>query len=182
MGGVVAGLAFVAIALTGCSSGGSASTTRDSSEPTPVATAAVAPATASGATVPTTTRPASTRPATTLPAPATTAVPAGDAFFVPPDPLPATEPGTLLRARQVPGPQGFTTWQILYVSQRATGEPVAVSGLVSRKVGLGAAAVATGAGPEVSRVVDVDPPLLQPASAIATKVSPATTPSLVALR
>ncbi len=128
----MAGLTFVAIALTGCSSGGSTSTTSDASRPTPVATAA--PATSSGSTVP-----ATTRPATTLASPATTAVPAGDAFFVPPNPLPATEPGSLLRARAVPGPQGFTTWQILYVSRRATGEPVAVSGLVSRKVGLGAA-------------------------------------------
>jgi pimeloyl-ACP methyl ester carboxylesterase len=52
--------------------------------------------------------------------------------------LPATKPGTLLRARQVVGPKGFTTWQILYLSQTATGQPVAVSGLVARQAGLGA--------------------------------------------
>jgi pimeloyl-ACP methyl ester carboxylesterase len=41
----------------------------------------------------------------------------------------------------VPGPDGYTSWQILYVSETVSGAPVAVSGLVARKDGLGGAGV-----------------------------------------
>jgi secretory lipase len=62
--------------------------------------------------------------------------PADDAFYTPPDPLPAGEPGDVIRQRavdvhaeplsQVPMP--VRAWQLLYQSTSATGAPNAVSG------------------------------------------------------
>lgn len=62
-----------------------------------------------------------------------------DPFYTPPDPLPAAAPGDVLRAR----PATFTldpvaltpvplvdSWQVLYRSESATGQPIAVSGTV----------------------------------------------------
>lgn len=62
-----------------------------------------------------------------------------DAFYTPPDPLPASAPGDVLRSRsstftldpvgQTPVP-GVNSWQVLYRSENANGQPMAVSGTV----------------------------------------------------
>lgn len=62
-----------------------------------------------------------------------------DAFYTPPDPLPASAPGDVLRSRpstftldpvaQTPVP-GVNSWQVLYRSENAMGQPIAVSGTV----------------------------------------------------
>lgn len=67
--------------------------------------------------------------------PPTTAAPAGDAFYAPPDPLPAGQPGDLLRQREIAAPAGAKAWQILYLSTSATGTPIAVSGAVYSPTG-----------------------------------------------
>lgn len=56
-----------------------------------------------------------------------------DAFYQPPDPLPAGPPGDVLRSRPIvapafPGAAGV--WQILYRSTDVNGAPIAVSGTV----------------------------------------------------
>ncbi|HLF41389.1 MAG TPA: lipase family protein, partial [Acidimicrobiia bacterium] len=64
--------------------------------------------------------------------------PAQDAFYQAPSPLPAGEPGTIIRSRPVTVRSGFAgvdyqpvlAWQVLYRSTSALGEPVAVSGTV----------------------------------------------------
>ncbi len=59
------------------------------------------------------------------------AAPEGDAFYVPPDPLPPGDPGSVIWARPLPDPiGGGTAWQVLYRSSAENGDPVAVSGLV----------------------------------------------------
>ena len=100
---------------------------------------AVAPTTtATTASPATTAATASTSPATTArPTSTTTAPGPSDGFYVPSQPLATTRPGALLRSEPVDAGPGTRGWRILYVSQRATGEPVAVSGLVV--VGAGAA-------------------------------------------
>ncbi|TDD67925.1 lipase [Actinomadura darangshiensis] len=68
-------------------------------------------------------------------APAADPGPAGDAFYAPPSPLPAGEPGDVIRAR--PAKAGPPTarslanaWQVMYLSTNALGKPVAVTGIV----------------------------------------------------
>lgn len=57
--------------------------------------------------------------------------PAGDAFYVPPDPLPAGQHGDIIWCRPVPSPaQGANAWQILYLSTTVSGARTAVSGTV----------------------------------------------------
>ena len=57
-----------------------------------------------------------------------------EGFYIPPDPLPAGEPGDMIRCEQVdayllPGLRlRARAWRILYRSTTATGEPTAVSG------------------------------------------------------
>jgi hypothetical protein len=63
------------------------------------------------------------------------AAPAGDAFYVPPRPLPAGRPGDILWSRQVPATGtlaglGVEVDQVLYLSTDALGRPDAVSGTV----------------------------------------------------
>ncbi|WP_041261616.1 lipase family protein [Pseudofrankia inefficax] len=63
------------------------------------------------------------------------AAPAGDAFYVPPRPLPAGRPGDILWSRQVPATGmlaglGVEVDQVLYLSTDAQGRPDAVSGTV----------------------------------------------------
>ena len=58
-----------------------------------------------------------------------------DAFFVPPDVLPAGAPGDVIRARaSAAGPPSARAladaWQVMYLSTSATGAPVAVTGTV----------------------------------------------------
>lgn len=70
---------------------------------------------------------------------ASTPTPANDPFYTPPSPLPAGQPGDVIRSR----PSVFTldpffktpvtgvkAWQVLYRSTSATGAPIAVSGTV----------------------------------------------------
>lgn len=58
-------------------------------------------------------------------------------FYIPPDPLPAGEPGTLLRAERInfktaytKPPPGTIGYRIMYLSRSATGKPIAVTGSV----------------------------------------------------
>jgi Secretory lipase len=60
-----------------------------------------------------------------------TSAPAGDAFYVPPSPLPSGQPGDIIWCRAVPSPTpGVTAWQVLYLSTTVSGAPTAVSGTV----------------------------------------------------
>jgi Secretory lipase len=55
--------------------------------------------------------------------------PSGDAFYVPPNPLPAGGPGDIIWYRSSASPvSGADAWQILYLSTTALGAPTAVSG------------------------------------------------------
>jgi pimeloyl-ACP methyl ester carboxylesterase len=61
---------------------------------------------------------------------------AEDPFYVPPEPLPSEEPGTLIRAEEIdPFSEGTKAWRVLYVSRALDGTPVAVSGLVAAPAG-----------------------------------------------
>jgi len=87
--------------------------------------------------------------AVALPAAATPAVPtgpAGDAFYVPPDPLPKAKPGTLIWAQPITAPAGASGWRVLYHSRSVAGHDVAVSGVVFAPQG----AVPKGGRPVVS--------------------------------
>jgi hypothetical protein len=54
-----------------------------------------------------------------------------DAFYSPPQPVPAGSPGELLRMEPAEdGPDGARSWRILYASTGMKGEPVAVSALL----------------------------------------------------
>ncbi len=54
-----------------------------------------------------------------------------DAFYSPPEPIPAGKPGDVLRADPVEkGPDGARSWRILYRSTGMKGEPVAVSAML----------------------------------------------------
>jgi hypothetical protein len=61
---------------------------------------------------------------------------AAEGFYIPPDPLPPGQPGSVIRAERmdaylVPGMRiRGQVWRILYRSSTATGEPTAVSGTV----------------------------------------------------
>ena len=55
-----------------------------------------------------------------------------DAFYLPPDPLPSSVPGTLIRAEEIePFSEGNKAWRVLYVSTAVDGTAIAVSGLVA---------------------------------------------------
>jgi hypothetical protein len=56
--------------------------------------------------------------------------PAGDAFYVPPDPLPPGEPGDVIWQRKKADSGRATSYLILYRSTDALGAPIAVSGTV----------------------------------------------------
>jgi hypothetical protein len=56
--------------------------------------------------------------------------PAGDAFYVPPDPLPPGQPGDVIRMRTQSTSATSTTYLVLYRSTTARGAPTAVSGTV----------------------------------------------------
>jgi len=74
--------------------------------------------------------------ATTAPAGGTTApaesggAPGGDAFYTPPDPLPAGQPGDIIWSRPFAGPGGAPGYEVLYLSRTVDDQPVAVSGVV----------------------------------------------------
>jgi alpha-beta hydrolase superfamily lysophospholipase len=96
--------------------------------------------TTTGATVAPTAPSAST---STSPAAATTApggttrlaAPEGDAFYVPPDPLPPGEPGDVIWAREIDLVPGAEAWLVLYRSTNVRDEPIAVSAVVAAPVG-----------------------------------------------
>jgi pimeloyl-ACP methyl ester carboxylesterase len=122
--GATAAAALV-VGLLAASCGGSSSSSDTTTAATTSSTAA--------ATTSTSAAPASTASsAATAPAspPTTGAAPAGDAFYTPPKPLPAGQPGDLIRQRPIAAPAGAQAWQILYRSTDATGQPIAVSGVV----------------------------------------------------
>ena len=53
------------------------------------------------------------------------------AFYTPPDPLPAGQPGDIIRAEPMDGlPAGTQGWRVLYLSTGMGGETIAVSGAV----------------------------------------------------
>lgn len=57
--------------------------------------------------------------------------PAGDAFYSPPNPLPAGQHGDIIWCRPSSSPvPGSQAWQILYLSATASGQPTAISGTV----------------------------------------------------
>lgn len=139
--------------LVGCSSSdddassgaGAASTpVVDGTGPADTTAATDAPATGAPATDPTgtalaATDPAATDPAATDPAgtePVTSDAPVldapdGNAFYTPPSPIPGDAPGDLIWARPLAdAPDGSVGWMVLYRSESAEGDPIAVSGLV----------------------------------------------------
>lgn len=61
-----------------------------------------------------------------------TIAPTPSAFYLPPDPLPAGAPGTLIRSEPITNnvPEGAAAWRVLYLSTGLNDEPVAVSGVV----------------------------------------------------
>lgn len=64
---------------------------------------------------------------------ATIAAPAGlPDFYSVPDPLPAGEPGDLIKAEQVQaeGVSG-SVWRVMYLSESVAGEPIAVTGMIA---------------------------------------------------
>ena len=64
-------------------------------------------------------------------APNCNTAPAGDAFYVPPSPLPAGPHGGIIWCRSSASPvAGAKAWQILYLSSTVSGAPTAVSGTV----------------------------------------------------
>ncbi|MDH3652959.1 MAG: lipase family protein [Myxococcales bacterium] len=66
----------------------------------------------------------------------TSGTPGGDAFYLPPDPLPSEVPGTLIRAEEIePFSEGSKAWRVLYVSTAVDGTAIAVSGMVAAPAG-----------------------------------------------
>lgn len=64
----------------------------------------------------------------------TTSLPpfSGDDFYAVPDPLPADEPGTLIRYEPVEGAaDGPSTWRMMYLSESVAGDPIIVTGLAA---------------------------------------------------
>ena len=119
------------LAVAACSTG-------SADDPAPSASSGPAASTPVGASGATATSPASGDGAVPT-------APEGDAFWVPPDPLPPGQPGDLIWARTVPGTVvGGTMWLVLYRSLSEDGEPAAVSGVV---------VVPTGAPPAAPRPV-----------------------------
>jgi alpha-beta hydrolase superfamily lysophospholipase len=118
---VIGALALVAA----CSSGSS------SSPVVPAGSSAVSTAPAAATTAPA--PGATTAPApgtTTAPAPGASTAPEGDAFYTPPDPLPAGQPGDIIWSRPFTGPGGSQGHEVLYLSRTVADQPVAVSGVV----------------------------------------------------
>jgi pimeloyl-ACP methyl ester carboxylesterase len=90
-----------------------------------------APSTSASATTTTTVAPATTTVAATTTSTSTVpAAPAGDAFYQPPDPLPAGAPGSVIWRSPLPDTATSHVVKVLYHSRSATDADVAVSGLV----------------------------------------------------
>ena len=69
---------------------------------------------------------------TAVPATPTTpaTAPSGDAFYTPPSPLPAGNPGDIIWMQSAPAPAGAQAWKVLYHSRAVDGTDIAVSGYV----------------------------------------------------
>jgi len=52
------------------------------------------------------------------------------AFYDPPSPLPAGQPGDIIRQEEIKAPNGARAWKVMYLSKLVNGDPVAVTGLV----------------------------------------------------
>ncbi len=61
-----------------------------------------------------------------------TTAPTPTAFYLPPDPLPAGEPGTIIRSELITNslPEGAVGWRVLYLSTGVNGESIPVSAVV----------------------------------------------------
>jgi pimeloyl-ACP methyl ester carboxylesterase len=59
------------------------------------------------------------------------------AFYLPPDPLPAGDPGTIIRSEPLPDnlPDGAQAWRIMYLSTGLDGAPLAVTGTIVAPTG-----------------------------------------------
>jgi len=64
------------------------------------------------------------------PATTTTVAPTGDAFYVPPVPLPLGRPGDVIRAAPIAAPPGAHAWRVLSHTRGLTGEERALSSIV----------------------------------------------------
>lgn len=76
-----------------------------------------------------------------------------DDFYIPPDPLPAGQPGDIIRSRpSSAGPprarEMADAWQVMYLSTNAVGEPSAVTGTVL---------IPTGADPATMPIIGLGP-------------------------
>jgi alpha-beta hydrolase superfamily lysophospholipase len=60
----------------------------------------------------------------------TTVAPTGDAFYLPPVPLPLGEPGDVIRATPIAAPSGARAWRVLSHTEALTGEERALSSIV----------------------------------------------------
>jgi alpha-beta hydrolase superfamily lysophospholipase len=60
----------------------------------------------------------------------TTVAPSGDAFYLPPVPLPLGEPGDVIRAAPIDAPPGARAWRVLSHTRALTGEERALSSIV----------------------------------------------------
>jgi pimeloyl-ACP methyl ester carboxylesterase len=60
----------------------------------------------------------------------TTVAPTGDAFYLPPVPLPLGEPGDLIRAVPIAAPPGARAWRVLSHTQSLSGSEAALSTIV----------------------------------------------------
>jgi predicted esterase len=114
------------VVLASCSGG------NDAAPATVVpATTTVVPATTTVVPATTANPPAATMATGTTAVPATLPAPEGDAFYLPPDPLPGSASGDLIWARPLTGLPTGKGWQILYRSETVAGDPIAVSGIVA---------------------------------------------------
>ena len=69
-------------------------------------------------------------PASSAPKESPRKAPTGRAFYTPPDPLPAAEPGDLIWSTPFKAVPGANAWKVLYHSRAVDGSDVAVSGVV----------------------------------------------------
>jgi pimeloyl-ACP methyl ester carboxylesterase len=106
-------------------------TTTPTNPATTTTTAPVTPAPSTAAPPNPTTTPTTPNPTAPKTPPLPWPAPEGDAFYVPPSPLPAGAPGDIIWRREIKAPKGATSWLVLYLSEDVHGEPVAVSATVT---------------------------------------------------
>lgn len=59
-----------------------------------------------------------------------------DPFYIPPEPLPSVEPGTLVKSEEIePFAESMLAWRVMYVSTDTEGNAIAVTGMVAAPVG-----------------------------------------------